>query len=206
MELDKLTEIFKRLDTYYVANSINTQNIDIDTFSDKIASFIRIIEFWTQALGLLLAKCENHKKRKNIINNLYDENCQDMTHVETFYAFLSECSDKAPLDIVLTASKNNQTISKFITIMKNFISNNTFEDSCEVLGSAEYIYSLISEDVNELFYKYKNIHPKFHYVIKKIDTKHATDLFDCSEKIVSEHNLYFGADWITGIINELVNQ
>lgn len=207
MDNDELTKTFKFLSSYYVNNCIVFDNLTIDEFSVKMTPFIHIVEFWTQALGLLLSKCNDHKKRKNIINNLYDENCNKMTHVETFYAFLIECSPKDSLDIILLNAKNNLIIIKYKTFFNNFIlnSDHSFETCSQMLAGAEYIYSLIGDDIKQLFLKYKYVDPQYHFNSHDIDdTTHSTNLFECSYKDLNEHNILFGADWMINVIKELL--
>lgn len=205
---DKTIKTMEIIDTYYINhNSVHLQNFTLENFANKISCFVHIVEFWTQLLGLLLSKCDNHLKRKNIINNLYDENCDRMSRVETFYAFLIDCLNlDLNLENILSKARENPILIKYKQEISDFIINNSFDDVCEMLGSAEYVYYLISEDVCELYYKHKNSNPTFHFNTTEIKhTKHATDLFECSSNKESNlDNVIFGINWMVNLINELL--
>lgn len=220
--IEKLTPMSK----FYVANEIKFDGLTVKEFGLKMSPFIQLVDFWSRALGMLIAKCTNWKVRKNVVANLSDENCQEFTHVETYYLFLAECSNfideryfssdadqkeqkrqKLYDDIngLLEITAKNQVIEKYISMLVVYIESNTFDDACQILGGIEYVYHLISEDINYFFDKERGKIPKFHYEAHEVlDTQHAIDLLECSTAPINQENLLKGAEWIVGVIKELL--
>ena len=188
----------KILDAYYNNNKPIINNININNF----ASFIYVINHWSQILGLLISKCDNHKKRKNIIYNLYDENCESYTHVETFYLFLLELGFNKKIDEI----ENTTYGVLYMRLLTDIISENNFNECCQILGSIEYIYQKISSDIIQWFIKKYNKMPENHFTMHEtLDITHAKDFFELNEKEINENALIMGADWIIGIVKEITN-
>jgi hypothetical protein len=177
--------------------------MNIHIFSLRIASFIELVNFWSQILGYVVYACDNHKIRKKIINNLNDENCGNLTHVETFYEFLVECGFNKPLDEI----KTNHVIKKYYDMLNLYICDNTFEQSCAILGSIEYVYHMMSGEINKYFEEKMNYQPSNHYTThESLDVKHATDLFECSTSdCLNSKFLDIGANWIINCMEELID-
>ena len=216
MEQNKYSREFKLLDDFYEKNKIDF-NVDIELFYKKMEPFIILVNCWSCVLGTLLSKCKDYKIRKNIVNNLFDENCDQYTHVETFYLFINECkniyfSHEYQIDyntINDLLKQENTQINSMLTVLELYVEEKSFEDGCQFLGAIEYVYHMISKDINEYFEKNKGIKPKFHYTVHEIlDTKHASDLFDCTnmKNTDTDMNLLNGANWIINTINDLVNK
>lgn len=229
---NKYAKEFELLNNHYRNFKIEFENIKINDFANRMEPFIFLVNQWSCILGLSVSKCNNYKIRRNIVANLFDENCDKYTHVETFYFFINECKsenfceqsnsnqsnteqsngDQIYLNIqkILHFSEKNNTINKYYTILKEFIETKTFEEGCQFLGAIEYVYHLISKDINEYFEKSKGIAPLNHYTVHEyLDTQHAFDLFECSYDFNSDdtnNNLYSGADWIICVIKDLLRE
>jgi len=188
------------LDKYYDDNKINFNEID-NINVDKFASFIHTINIWSQILGYLVYQCDDYKRRKNIIKNLYDENNRDLTHVETFYLFLKELKYNNDIDNIGLETY----VELYNKLLFNIIKNNSFDDNCQILGSIEYIYHKISSDLVN-WYKLKyNKFPENHFTLHELlDITHSKELFDLSYKNIYENNMNCGADWILGIIKSII--
>jgi hypothetical protein len=182
---------------------------DIIVFANKISFFVELVNYWTQILGLVLFKSSFPSNRKNIIKNLIDENLSELTHCETFYNFLLECgldSNKYKLNELIEIGKNNSIIIKYKKSLYDFVINHTYSDCVEMLGSIEYIYHLISSNINSYFIKSHNKNPSFHFNLHEIlDQTHSKELFESSENLEPlESNIKFGSDWIIGVISDLL--
>ena len=188
------------LDDYYAKNKIyftKIDNIDINKFS----SFIHAINYWSQLLGLVISKCSDYKKRKNLVKNLYDENNGEYTHVETFYMFLQELGYMGNIDKI----NMNLYTELYIANIKYIIQNNNFDECCQILGSIEYIYQKISADIISWFRLKYNHYPKNHFMLHEtLDITHAQELFELNTHDICENNLIIGAEWIISIIQNLV--
>ena len=188
----------KFLDDYYNNNKPLLNNININ----KFASFIYVINHWSQILGFLISKCDNHKKRKTIVENLYDENCKKYTHVETFYLFLLEFGFNKKMDDI----ENTTYGVLYMRLLTDIITNNNFDECCQILGSIEYIYQKISTDIIQWFIQKYNKIPENHFTMHEtLDITHAKDFFELNSKEINENLLIMGADWIIGIIKEITN-
>jgi pyrroloquinoline quinone (PQQ) biosynthesis protein C len=188
------------LNKYYENNKINFNEID-NINVDKFASFIHTVNLWSQILGFLLFQCDEHKKRKNIVKNLYDENNGEYTHVETFYMFLNELGYKNNInDIPL-----EPYVELYNKLLLNIIKNNTFDNNCQILGSIEYIYHKISTDLVNWYRLKYNKYPDNHFTLHEtLDISHSKELFDLSDNDIDENNLVCGADWILDIIKSII--
>ena len=188
-------------------NIIFPQNIT--KFAKKFSFFIELVNYWTQILGLVLYKSSFPSNRKNLIKNLVDENLSELTHCETFYNFLLECGfDPNYYDInsLIMLSKSNHIIIKYKKLLYDFVMENEFSDCVEALGSIEYIYHLISTDINKYFIESHGKPPSYHFNLHEIiDQTHSKELFESSENQVPlESNIKFGSEWIINVIKELV--
>lgn len=188
------------LDNYYDNNKINFNDID-NINLNKFASFIHTINLWSQILGYLVFQCDDYKKRKNIINNLYDENNGNLTHVETFYLFLKELKYNNDIDNI----ELETYVELYNKLLTNIIKNNSFDNNCQILGSIEYIYHKISTDLVNWYRLKYNKNPENHFTLHEIlDITHSKELFELSNKDIEENNLICGADWILGIIKNII--
>jgi len=201
--------VFSFLDKMYHNNPIDLNNITLNDFSIKVLPFIHLVDHWASIMGLLLAKCQNYQYRRRIIKNLYDENCAELTHVETFYSFMCQASDKKVMDSmkdVMEKTKNNYIVSKYKEMILHFINNNNFDDCCQMLGAAEYTYLLISNDIANLYLNYTSKKPNKHYNINDTyQRQHANNFFDCVVSQIKQENLEFGVNWIVYSMNELLD-
>jgi hypothetical protein len=134
--------------------------------------------------------------------NLMDENCGNLTHVETFYQFLIECGFEGSLKSI----KSNFIVAKYHDLLQSYITKYSFESCCAILGSIEYVYHIISGEINRYFIDKNGYQPSNHYTVHEIvDIKHATDLFECSNKeSLTLEMLDIGANWIIGCLSELL--
>jgi len=188
------------LKKYYEDNKINFDDLDNINVS-KFASFIHTVNLWSQILGFLVFQCDDYKKRKNIIKNLYDENNGDFTHVETFYLFLNELNYKKDISTIPLETY----VELYNNLLLNMIKNNKFDDNCQILGSIEYIYQKISTDLINWFKQKYNRYPENHFTLhESLDIIHSKELFELSNKDIDENNLICGADWILGIIKSII--
>ncbi len=209
---NKYQEEFKFLDEYYNKNSIEFSKLEVIEFVSNIGPFTVLINYWSQALGKLIEKCENYKIRKNLVKNLFDENCGDLTHVETFVVFLNDIqnnnkipneteSDKLEFEKIVDSwvheNLQDNNVIKYTDMLKNLIENNSFNDCCQILGAIEYVYHLISRDINKYFELKTGRLPQYHYSAHEIlDVDHANGLFNCSNTKINNDNLLKGANWI----------
>jgi hypothetical protein len=196
------------LNLYYNKSKINFP-MDIKKFSEKFSVFIELVNYWTQILALVLFKSSFPSNRKNIIKNLVDENLSELTHCETFFYFLLECGfDPNYYDInsLIMLSKSNHIIIKYKKLLYDFVMENEFSDCVEMLGSIEYIYHLISSDINIYFIESNGKNPSYHFNLHEIvDQQHSRELFESSEnKEPKESNIIFGSKWIINVIKELI--
>lgn len=190
------------LNSHY-ENSFEIDNLmNIYIFSLRLSSFIELVNFWSQILGYVIFACDNHKIRKNIIINLMEENCGNLTHVETFYEFLLECGYDKPIHDI----KSNHVISKYKNLLEEYMKKYNFSQCCAILGSIEYVYHIMAKKINKYFIHKKGYQPHNHYTIHELlDMKHATDLFECSDNdSLTEKFLDIGAKWIINCFNELL--
>lgn len=205
---------FEFLRALYEKISLNLSNLEINTFVNKMEPFVQLVNNWSCILGLMINNCKNYKVRKYLVENLRDENCQDLTHVETYCLFLNECvSDVDILDKTQILQKTDQVLEKTNKNLINFvyaelvaeIESSTFDESCQILGAIEYVYHLISRDINKYFELKRGKLPKYHYTAHEIlDTKHATDLFKCSNSPANYEKLKFGTEWIVNSMQFLL--
>ena len=82
--------IIKFLDLHYSNNRIKFFYANIDMFVMNFLPFVHLVNYWSQILALVISSCPDPKKRKMIIKNLYEENCEEYSHVETFLLFIEE--------------------------------------------------------------------------------------------------------------------
>lgn len=188
------------LDEYY-----NKYKIDFDKIGEinieKISSFIYIINHWSQILGLVIFKCKDHKKRKNLVKNLYDENNGDLTHVDTFYMFLKELGFSGNIDEI----KLEIYTELYIQNITNIIMDNDFDDCCQILGSIEYIYQKISTEIIKWFRQKFNRTPEYHFTLhESLDKEHSKELFELNNKYINNYMLTIGADWILETLKSLI--
>lgn len=200
------TNIIKYLDDNYLSNKIKF-NANPDEFIRKFTPFIHLVNYWSQLLCITIAKCDEPKIRGKLIKNLYDENCNELTHVDTFGLFIKEIDVnnicEHPIDIHLIAKSN--IIFDSMNLITNFVESNDFNDVCQMLGAIEYTYHLISADINKYCADKLNIIPRFHYSIHEIlDKEHSFELFEANNKKIKQENLEFGAKWIIESINTLL--
>jgi hypothetical protein len=182
---------------------------NIIEFVEKFSFFIELVNYWTQILGLTLFKSSYPSNRKNLIKNLVDENLSKLTHCETFYNFLLECGlneNKYNIKELIILSKSNHIIIKYKKLLYDFIIKNNFSDCVEMLGSIEYIYHLISTDINKYFIESHGKNPSYHFNLHEIiDQIHCKELFESSENLEPlELNMKFGSEWIINVIEELL--
>lgn len=177
--------------------------MNVQIFSSRISSFIHLVNYWSQILGYVIYGCKNYTIRKKIVMNLMDENCGNITHVETFYKFLVECGFEESLESI----KSNHVIQKYQDLLSGYITNHSFEEACAILGSIEYVYHMMSAEINKYFFDKLEYQPQNHYTTHElVDIKHATDLFDCTNEIaLQEKFLDMGAMWIIECFSELLN-
>jgi hypothetical protein len=231
--MDKFTIDY--LNEEYQIHKIDLVGSDIylEDFAIRFAPFVHLVNYWSQILALTVSKSSNPHFRKKIIKNLYDENCKDLSHVDTFKLFITEChqyklasfikeinaslklDDQIKQNINLITNidinsgiyESNPIISMHKMSIYDFIESNDFDDCCQMLGAIEYIYHLISGEINAYFNSKTNIDPLNHYTNReKLDIKYANDLFECkiSTKEINTQNLDFGIKWITNSIRSLV--
>lgn len=177
--------------------------MNIQIFSIRLSSFVELVNYWSQILGYVIYACNDHKIRRKIVMNLIDENCGKLTHVETFYQFLVECGFKGSLQSI----KSNFIVLKHHNLLQSYMTKYSFEQCCAILGSIEYIYHIISGEINKYFEEAKGYQPSNHYTIHELlDVQHATDLFDCSNEVALTNDLLdIGANWIIGCMSELLD-
>lgn len=204
-------KILSFLDDIYDRNKLNLTDIDLQYFSEKIVPFIHLVDYWASIIGLLLSKCDNFRHRRKIIKNLYDENCAEFTHVESFYSFLCNCKGEGEffpsMQDVLRDTKSNQTIEIFKCHIYNFVKSHTFDECCQMLGAAEYSYLLAGKQIGELYLAHTGKSPLRHYTGNEIYGKqHTFNFFDCVEnkENIDTDNLKFGIKWITHSMNKLL--
>jgi len=188
------------LDEYYNKHKIDfTQIVNIDI--NRFASFIYVINHWSQILGLIIFKCNNYKKRKNLVKNLYDENNGELTHVETFYLFLKELGFTQDINDI----KLEIYSELYIENITHIIMDHDFNDCCQILGSIEYIYQKISKDIIQWFTNKYGKAPDNHFTLHEaLDIEHSKELFELNNKDINDYMLTIGADWILGIIKNLL--
>lgn len=176
--------------------------MNIRIFALRISSFVELVNYWSQILGYVIYACNDHKIRKKIVMNLIDETCGNLTHVETFYDFLVECGFEGSLKSI----KTNYIVSKYHDLLQSYMTTHSFEECCTILGSIEYVYHIMSKEINKYFEEKKGYQPSNHYTTHELlDIQHAIDLFECSnETSLSESMLDIGANWIIDCINELL--
>lgn len=202
--------IWDFLDELYESIPINLNDLTLKDFSIKIAPFIHLVDHWASIIGLLLAKCEDYRHRRKIIKNLYDENCSELTHVETFYSFLcqsrGDCVTDAMKDIMDT-TKDNHVVRKYRELILHFVNTHNFNDCCQMLGAVEYVYLRVSNDIARLYLNTTGKKPNRHYNISDTyQRQHANNFFECTTSDVRQSNLEFGFRWIVFSMNELLDE
>lgn len=200
----------KYLDKLYDQNNIDFKSVDKNQFLNKFAPFVHMVNLWSNILSMVLIKCPNHSNRKYIIKNLYEENCLDLTHVDTFCKFLDEINifnNQSDHDILNIQS--NHIIEHYKSELINFVSdpNNDFDSCCQVLGAIEYVYHMISAHIVDFVNTNYGFIPKYHYSVHEIlDIQHADELFFSisSDPHIKKTNIDIGAYWIINIIKKLI--
>lgn len=199
--------VYNFLDECYEKIPLNL-NCTLKEFSTKITPFIHLIDHWASIIGLLLAKCTHYKHRRKIIKNLYDENCSEMTHVETFYSFLCQSRGEnimISMKDILDETSSNPIILKYKEMIFNFVSTHDFDDCCQMLGAIEYTYLCVSNDIAKLYLNTTGKKPNRHYNINDTyQRQHATNFFECNATTFKQNNLEFGFRWIVFSMNELL--
>lgn len=202
--------VYDFLDEMYESIPINLNNTDLRNFSKNITPFIHLIDHWASIIGLLLAKCSNYRYRRNIIKNLYDENCSELTHVETFYSFLCQSHGDNVMDSlkdVMESTKDNAIVNKYKDIIFHFVNTHNFDECCQMLGAAEYIYLCVSNDIAQLYLDTTGKKPNRHYNISDTyQRQHANNFFDSNTTKIKQSNLEFGFRWIVFSMNELLDK
>lgn len=189
------------LDTKYQNSFKIDKMMNIQIFSLRISSFIELVNYWSQILGYVIYACDDHTIRKKIVRNLIDENCGNLTHVETFYQFLVECGFEGSIKNI----KSSFVVKKYHNLLQSYMTNYSFEQCCTILGSIEYIYHIISGEINNFFREKKGYQPSNHYTTHElVDIQHATELFECSDSLTHEL-LDIGANWIINCLTELLD-
>lgn len=206
--MQNITEICEILDNMYVHTSLRCDTLELNAFSFKIRPFIHMIDYWASVIGLLLSKCANFNHRRAIIKNLSDENCSDVTHVESFYRFLFQSSGLEVMESmmdIMENTKDNPIVARYKKSIIQFVETHSFDDCCQMLGSVEYTYLLVSNDIGKLFLKSTGKNITAHYNIKDTyNRQHATNFFDCNSKKFKFENVQFGFNWIVSSMNELL--
>jgi len=213
------------LNQQYEIYKVDLSDIDLDDFAVSFAPFIHLVNFWSQLLALVISKSSKPALRKKIIKYLYKANCDELSQVDTFKLFINECQNnklasfikevnlhldsdnqiKQNLSIDTEIFESNPLISTYKISILNFIETNDFNDCCQMLGAIEYIYHLISKDINYYYKLQTNSDPSYHYTADKVlDISHSNDLFECNSKLINEENLEFGIKWITNCIRTLI--
>lgn len=199
-------ELKEYLNEYYLNNSISFPN-DITEFIQKFSVFIELVNYWSQILGLVLFKSSYPSNRINIIKNLIDENLE-MAHVETFYNFLLECGMNKEINInkLILNGKENKLIIEYKKNIFDFVNNNNYSNVVEALSAIEYIYHLISIDINKYYKHFFGINPNYHFNMHEIiDQTHFIELLKCSENLTPNmKSIEFGANWIIQSIKKIL--
>jgi hypothetical protein len=195
----------KIMEEYYFDNKLIFPN-KLDHFNDNFCYFIELVNYWSQILGLVIYKSSYPDTRKYLVKNLVDENLSKLTHIDTFYNFLLECGYVGNIHELIKNSKENLIIDKYKKQLENFILEHDFSDCVEMLGSIEYVYHLISRDINKYFVETHNIEPSFHFDTHEIlDQTHAKELLESSTNTsYLKSNIEFGSQWIVSVIKELI--
>lgn len=195
----------KIMKKYYLDNRLIFPD-KLTQFKDNFSHFIELVNYWSQILGLVIYKSSYPDTRKYLVKNLIDENLSKLTHVDTFYNFLLECGYIGGIQELIKNAKQNPIIVKYKKQLENFILEHNFSDCVEMLGAIEYVYHLISQDINNYFAIIYNIKPSFHFDTHEIlDQTHAKELFESSSNpLYSKLNVEFGSQWIVGVIKELI--
>lgn len=169
--------------------------------SQNFSPFIHLVNYWSQILGNVVGKCTDYNIRKYLVKNLFEENCEELTHVETFYLFLQEIGYIGKINDI----KMTNIIDNYKKSIDTFILLNSFDDCCQMLGAIEYVYHIISAGIVNY---YESRGQKLNYHFEKhdsLDITHARELYLCNKKEISDTNILFGVRWIVGVIDELIN-
>lgn len=197
--MDRNNSILEYLDNKYHNSFKINHNMNIKIFAEKLSPFIVLVNYWSQILGYVIYRCDDPLIRKKIIENLVDENCGEMTHVESFKNFLTECGFNKKIE-------TNKTVLKYKDMLQLHVLTNNYKTSCAILGAIEYVYHMISKTINKYFSDKMGYTPSNHYTTHEIvDIKHATDLFDCTDQLdVTFNDCDIGAQWIICCLTELL--
>ena len=195
----------KIMEKYYFDNKLIFPD-KLHHFNNNFCYFIELVNYWSQILGLVIYKSSYPDTRKYLVKNLVDENLSELTHVDTFYNFLLECGYTGNIQELIKNAKENIIIVKYKKQLKKFILKHDFSDCVEMLGAIEYVYHLISRDINKYFVITHNIKLSFHFDTHEIlDQTHAKELLESSSNpLYSKVNIEFGYQWIIGVIKELI--
>lgn len=203
-------QVYQFLDNLYESIPIDLTDITLNDFSVKVMPFIHLVDHWASIIGLLLSKCTNYQHRRKIIKNLYDENCSELTHVESFFTFMCQSSDKKvmePMDDIMKNTSTHPTVEKYKGLIFEFVETHNFDDCCQMLGAIEYVYLLVSNDIAKLYQSTTGRKPNKHYNISDTyQRQHATNFFECTKSEFKSKNLEFGFRWIVFSMNELLNK
>lgn len=145
-----------------------------------------------------------------MVTNLVDENLNgNTTHVNTFWEFLLECGfDECGICELITSAKQHQIVTKYKKMLEDYVLTHDYSDGVEMLGVIEYVYHLISADINTYFTTKFGKLPSFHFDTHELlDQTHASELFALSSnQMHSMPNVEFGSKWIVGVIKELMER
>lgn len=195
----------KIMEKYYFDNKLIFPD-KLHHFNNNFCYFIELVNYWSQILGLVIYKSSYPDTRKYLVKNLVDENLYKLTHVDTFYNFLLECGYVGNIQELIDNAKKNPIIIKCKKKLENYVLDHDFSDCVEMLGAIEYVYHLISRDINKYFIEIHNIEPSFHFDTHEIlDQTHAKELLESSTNVsYSKSNIEFGSQWIVDVIKELI--
>lgn len=202
--------VYNFLDELYESIPINLNNVTLHEFSTKVMPFIHLVDHWASIMGSLLTKCTDYQHRRRIIKNLYDENCSEFTHVESFYSFMCQASKNEvmePMRDIMKSTYDNFIVNKYKDLICEFVNTCSFDDCCQMLGAIEYVYLLVSNDIAQLYYSTTGRKSNKHYNISDTyQRQHANNFFDCTKSEFKQENLEFGFRWIVFSMNELLDE
>lgn len=166
------------IDANVFLSGLKNNTIPFQDFINSQCRFVNCVNYWSQILGRLLYRLPDHKDRKLILENLFEEHGFEQghdSHVATFTNFMESIGGSVNHSMDRASRDFNETLD-------TIVSSHALAECIATLGFVEYYYQIISSVIVSYLKqqgKYTNIHYAEHELL---DVKHYTDLFSLLAK------------------------
>ena len=173
------------IDANVFLSGLKNNTIPFQDFINAQCRFVSCVNYWSQLLGRLIYRLPDHKDRKIILENLFEEHGFEsghLSHVETFTKFMES------IDGTVSMSPD-RAVLEFNNTLDCIVCEDPLAECIATFGYVEYYYQHISSVIVDYLKKngkYTNIHYAEHELL---DVKHFTDLFSLLDKYPANDQL-----------------